>query len=169
MSLPTMKTCFKCGVPKSESEFYLHPAMKDGLLGKCKECTKRDTAKRAVEKADVIRAYDRKRATLPHRIEARKAYNSTSAGKLAHQKALKKQIFQHPDKKKAHSAVSDAVKAGRLIRQPCSVCGLAKSEGHHPNYSKPLEVVWLCNKHHRAEHRKLTAAASIVIGFPIAA
>ena len=164
-----MKTCFKCNVPKPESEFYRHPQMKDGLLGKCKECTKRDTAKRAEEKPEVIRAYERKRATLPHRVEARKAYSSTSAGRLVSRKVMQKQRSQHPDKYKANNAVNNAVRDGRLIRRPCSVCGSAKSEGHHPNYSKPLEVEWLCKKHHRAEHKKLTAAASIVIGFPVAA
>lgn len=35
----SVKTCFKCGKEKSLDEFYTHPRMKDGHLGKCKECT----------------------------------------------------------------------------------------------------------------------------------
>jgi hypothetical protein len=40
--MPTKK-CFKCGKTKDIEEFYSHPKMKDGHLGKCRECTKRDS------------------------------------------------------------------------------------------------------------------------------
>jgi hypothetical protein len=45
-----MKTCFKCGTEKSLSEFYKHPQMKDGLLGKCKKCTRADAEQRRLLK-----------------------------------------------------------------------------------------------------------------------
>lgn len=47
-----------------------------------------------------------------------------------------------------------AVKYGRLIKLPCEVCGNVQSEAHHPDYSKPLDVRWLCTLHHKNEHRK---------------
>jgi len=40
------------------------------------------------------------------------------------------------------------------MRRPCTVCGAMKSEAHHEDYSKPLEVTWLCRTCHKAEHRK---------------
>ena len=40
------KKCFKCNTIKPLSEFYKHKAMGDGYLGKCKDCTKRDTKER---------------------------------------------------------------------------------------------------------------------------
>ena len=46
-----------------------------------------------------------------------------------------------------------AVKAGVLKRGPCGVCGDERSQMHHPDYGKPLEVEWLCRKHHLERHR----------------
>jgi hypothetical protein len=46
---------------------------------------------------------------------------------------------------------------GKVVKMPCLVCGDQNSEGHHPDYSRPLDVVWLCNKHHVETHKlKLT-------------
>ena len=56
-------------------------------------------------------------------------------------------------KHEARWAVNHAITAGRLVRQPC-VCGAVKSQAHHPNYEKPLDVKWLCAPCHRAEHAK---------------
>lgn len=52
------------------------------------------------------------------------------------------------------SITSNAIKRGELIRQPCEVCFTVESvEAHHDDYTKPLDVRWLCRLHH-AEHHK---------------
>lgn len=48
--------------------------------------------------------------------------------------------------------VRDAVENGKLLKTPCEVCGKQESEAHHPDYSKPLSVVWLCRQHHLEIH-----------------
>ena len=58
---------------------------------------------------------------------------------------------------KAHQAIYRAIKKGILTRKPCRDCGEKKVHGHHPNYKKPLEVIWLCKDCHGAEHKKLHA------------
>ena len=55
---------------------------------------------------------------------------------------------RYPERYKAHSIVTNAIYAGILKKQPCKVCGDAIVEAHHKDYSKPLEVEWLCNLHH---------------------
>ena len=44
------------------------------------------------------------------------------------------------------------VKRGKVARLPCEVCGRSPAEGHHADYSRPLDVRWLCREHHRAAH-----------------
>ena len=57
-----------------------------------------------------------------------------------------------PEQAAAHQAVKVALATGRLQKQPCEVCGLAKVDAHHDDYSKPFEIRWLCRRHHWAEH-----------------
>lgn len=57
----------------------------------------------------------------------------------------------------ANNAVQAAVKKGTLVRQPCQVCGAARTHGHHYlGYSDEhrLDVIWLCARHHREAHGK---------------
>ena len=50
-------------------------------------------------------------------------------------------------------AVCTALKQGRLNKKPC-LCGDKKVEAHHPDYNKPLNVLWVCKKCHVNIHRK---------------
>jgi len=66
----------------------------------------------------------------------------------------KRWINNNPEKRKAINAANNAVRDGILIRQPCEGCGATERiHKHHDDYSKPLEVRWLCAKCHHAEHK----------------
>lgn len=54
---------------------------------------------------------------------------------------------KYPERARAHQKVYYAVKTGKLFRKPCW-CGAIKVEAHHFDYSKPLEVEWVCRPHH---------------------
>lgn len=56
-------------------------------------------------------------------------------------------------KDNARSFVAVYLKRGKLVRLPCSVCSSPKSEAHHEDYGKPLDVTWLCRPHHLELHR----------------
>jgi hypothetical protein len=144
-----VKTCFKCGVDKPVDEFYRHPQMADGRLGKCKDCTKLDMCIDRHTKPRV-REYDRQRAKLPHRVEA--------SARIA-----RRWRENNPDGWAAHVAANNALRDGMLERKTsCEGCGLPKRlEKHHPDYSRPLLVVWLCKPCHAIAdkiRRKLEAS-----------
>lgn len=60
--------------------------------------------------------------------------------------------LRHPDREFARQMLGRAVRAGRIKPKPCKHCGSLNVQAHHPDYSKPLDVVWLCRKHHYEHH-----------------
>lgn len=71
-----------------------------------------------------------------------------NGGKLASEKRKAELRLKFPERIKARHKVSNAIRDGKLFKTACAVCGNIKVEGHHEDYSKPLEVIWLCRKHH---------------------
>lgn len=57
-----------------------------------------------------------------------------------------------PEKRRAREAVNNAIRDRKLNKQPCYACGAVKAEAHHENYSKPLDVTWLCRRCHKNVH-----------------
>lgn len=154
------KKCFKCDQVKALDQFYKHSGMSDGRLGKCKECTKEDVRKNYKENKPRYQEYEKSRANLPHRIFARRAYARTQAGKDAFRRAKIAYIERNPIKRDAHNKVSNAIRDGKLTKQPCEVCGDEKVHAHHDDYAKPLDVRWLCKKHHNEWHNTHGEAAN---------
>ena len=62
---------------------------------------------------------------------------------------------KNPEKIKAQRLLRYAVETKIIFRKPCVVCGNPKSQGHHADYSRPLEVEWLCAVHHAEKRKKL--------------
>ena len=62
---------------------------------------------------------------------------------------------------RAAYAVSKALRKGTLVRKPCEVCGNPRSQAHHDDYKKPLEVKWLCIVHHNLRHNSLGRGPAI--------
>lgn len=140
-------TCRVCGAVKPAGEFYPRQVRKCGTIGECKECTKsRVRGHRAVN--DNVRAYDRERSRTPKR--------------RAHIARVSKEWREkNPEGYKAHTAVGNALRDGKLFRQPCEVCGANDNlHAHHHDYSKPLDVTWLCAAHHHRHHSPHQGAAN---------
>lgn len=93
--------------------------------------------------------YRNNKSKITERI---KRYISTERGKEVHRKAWAKQRLLHPEKVNARTSVMVALRTGKLFKKPCEECGVQKTEAHHTDYSKPLDVIWLCKTCHEAKH-----------------
>lgn len=145
-----MKTCFKCGEVKDRSQFYRHGQMRDGLLGKCKTCTRADSeARRKIKEQDPVWMNKERDRHLAKSAKARKEGRDSPP----HPEATRNWRRRNREKMAAHNAVARALRKGTLTRQPCH-CG-EKAEAHHEDYAKPLEILWLCSKHHAERHVEL--------------
>jgi len=138
-----MKICYKCNKQKPLSEFYKHSAMQDGYLGKCKDCARTDVKNNRIKREEYYQEYDKLRyKNNPNRRE--QCLNSH-----------KRMRSLYPDRYKARTALNNAVRDKRIERPV--VCSKCKQRGgieaHHEDYSKPLDVVWLCSTCH-AKTRK---------------
>jgi len=123
--------------------FYVHKRMADGHLNKCKNCAKKDVHKRyddPISRKKIVE-YERKRFQNPERKKMVLEYQ-------------RKRRIKSPGKYKARQKVSNAIRDGRLIRKPCEICGDPKSQAHHDDYRKYLEVNWYCRKHHLKKEGK---------------
>ena len=126
----TDRLCPGCNLIKDASEFYARHT-------RCKACVIARVRRRRLTNP-AVRAYDRDRAKTPARVA--KATEIT-----------KKWRSEHPDAYRAQNAVNNAIRDGKIEKGPCEICGTtAHVHGHHKDYSRPLDVTWLCARcHHR--------------------
>jgi hypothetical protein len=61
---------------------------------------------------------------------------------------------EQKQKANARSYLNVYIRRGKISKLPCSICGDTQSEAHHNDYTKPLEVIWFCRKHHLEHHNK---------------
>lgn len=62
-------------------------------------------------------------------------------------------VKAHEDKKRqVYAQVEAARKLGQCLSQPCEQCGDPKAVGHHEDYDRPLDLIWLCRSCHRKNH-----------------
>ena len=155
-AMPETKVCKKCGEEKSVDDFYRNKTYADGLQGKCKAC----------EKACHAEYYASHTAAERARI---RAWHAAHRGYLAKKSAIRREgrreqdrIYRaeyrrlNPDKCTAYDRAKEARRTGKLVPRPCEICGITENiNGHHDDYSKPLDVRWLCASHHRLLHAEL--------------
>jgi len=138
--------CSKCSRFKSVENFHakVRPGRKRQHAYFCKECTR-------IKHKEY---YEDNREGMILKSKKWAEANPITC-KKARKKYKKRMRLVEPYKDAARFKVKTAISRGHLIRKPCSICGDVNSEAHHEDYYKPLDVIFLCRKHHRARHKEL--------------
>lgn len=126
---PSFKKCTVCNVEKPLEDFRFFYKGKYHRYPRCKSCCAK------------------------HNRE----YSKTHKARASH---IKREMLYRSDPKyrmavNTHQKVHKAVKKGIIKKLPCAICEDPKSQAHHADYSKPLEVVWFCDLHHKEEHVRI--------------
>lgn len=111
-----------------------------------------------INNLEKARAADRKK----HNLEKQKQYRIKNKKRLNdYYKNYSIKYRKRLDVKlkiKCRKIVFQAIKNKKIKRLPCIICGNTKSEAHHIDYNKPLQIKWLCKKHHWEQHIKINLA-----------
>lgn len=129
MPTEAYKRCTDCGETKPLDDFHRHRREASGRQIYCKACHCRH--QREWRESHMVK-----------RAEAQRLYRR-----------------RNPLKARARKAVSNAVERGKLVKpDQCEGCGEPTEarflDGHHTDYSKPLDVAWLCRTCHAETHQE---------------
>jgi len=176
-----MKYCRVCKTAKPESEFpkngggTFRPDCKKCHVKRVQQwyCKTRET-RLAVDKEHYVKNRERlleekktfykenKEEVLEKGREYRKA-NKARVRELGRERyrdnrdkileRRKAYVSQNKEKIKVQHSVRRLKKQGHIIPSShCWHCGEDSPEAHHPDYNKPLSIVWLCRSCHQRAH-----------------
>ena len=142
------KKCFKCGIIKPLSDFYKHKKMGDGYLNKCKACTKKDV--QTYYKDTILERKNYEQIRNQKRREYLK--KREPASKEQRLNAERRYREKYKIKYCAKIILNNAIRDGKIKKGLCQICSCKNVHGHHYDYTKPLDVIWLCDIHHKKVH-----------------
>lgn len=146
------KICTKCKKLLNYNSFYKRRGTTDGLRHWCKKCISESNKKwynnNKERRLDQISRYYKENKDSIN--TTKKTYKEKNKVVIVEKNKKYRKLNQYKDN--AHKKVRRAIKAGKLQKQNCKICGNTKTEAHHPNYSKPLFVWWLCKSCHLKLH-----------------
>ena len=155
------KVCSKCLISKDRSEFSVRKASYDGLAPGCKKCMSDYDKMRG--QTENRKQWCRDREKTPASKERRKNWLKTEAGKKYALRQTRTCRAKYPEKNLARKRLLNAILSRKITRpETCSYCKIdCIPHGHHHDYSKPLDVVWLCRKCHNELHAKIKESTHV--------
>jgi hypothetical protein len=140
------KTCTKCKEEKPFEAFYKNTNYKDGHRSQCKNCQKQQRSNWCKQNRERSNTYQTNwRKNNPEKVKEIQRKNCIYLRQ------------NQPEKVRARKLIHKKISRGQMDKKPCVICGKIKTEAHHCNYSKPLDVMWLCKEHHDGWHRAFSA------------
>ena len=134
----THKTCCACKEIKPLAEFYEYSRPTSiGYSARCRPCH--------LEHCRELRNSE-------HGKEVYRKWTKSETGSTSIQKRMATWRDKNKEKRRAHSAISNAIRDNRLKRIPCRICGIENGEAHHLSYDDPYNVDWLCKSCHVKIH-----------------
>jgi len=136
--------CPKCLTLKLSGDFYKDKRSPNGLKSQCKKC--HTSTSIATRDKDLARYRNREYARSSRRSNPEKVRN------------IERERSRHrvrTERDNARQILNGAVRTGKVVKPvSCSDCGaIGKITGHHEDYNRPLDVVWLCYECHGLRHR----------------
>ena len=135
------RRCTTCAALKPLAAFVRSARSSTGYRSTCRACRRDYTAQWRLDHPGYQRAYD-----------------VTRKGRTVHRRGAARQRKAHPERVRAQNLLRYAVRSGGILKPVmCPVCQLWAAprhmNGHHPDYSKPLDVEWMCLWCHRDLHK----------------
>jgi ribosomal protein S27AE len=168
---PDSKTCKKCGETKPVADFDIEISYQSGKIteyrkGYCKDCRRAYMRSWRTKNKDKVNASIRQRYRA--NAEAQRLYNRAKRlrprdpSKESQRRKLKRD--SNPEsarlKDNAWKKIQREIARGNINPQPCARCGAFPDvHAHHEDYSKPLDVIWLCPPCHMQHHNRKDAYA----------
>ena len=148
------KTCRRCGEQKPPSAFHLDPHGRDGLHAVCRPCRRSQEIARYQTEAELHKARSRawSAKNRQRRADYQREWSAANREKKLRYAAAWKARNPGFDKigSPARAKVRWAVKRGDLVKAAaCQWCAGQPVEAAHSDYTKPLQVLWLCRPCHR--------------------
>lgn len=152
-----MIKCSTCKQRLEAENFYNNRSRPNGLHTECKPCAlSRSFQYRNSERGKLItKIYEQsEHGKIVHK-RAKKKYLQTEKGKMSMIRDTQKAKEKYPEKFVARKAVYGAIRSGKLKkRNSCEICHNGPTQGHHEDYAKPLDIIWLCSRCHTTLHKQ---------------
>lgn len=147
-----MKKCKKCDIEKNEDQFnkWYKKSGSSGYRNSCKQCENLYNKTFREQKKDDLNKKRRKRTgAQPKRY-------CTDPIQRKRNEDMYRSERKYPEKKAARIILNAYISMGKIVKpNSCEMClKKIRVEGHHEDYSKPLEVKWVCKRCHADIHWK---------------